>query len=121
MSGPILAKDIMVSRLITVSPDLGLREAARLLLKNKISGAPVVDEQGQLIGVFSEKDLMTALIDAVYDELPSSEVSAYMSRRRIHGHGGHRHTGDRTDLQDQGLPQTPRRAGRQAGGANQPP
>jgi CBS domain-containing protein len=81
MSGPVLAKDIMVTKLVTLSPTIGLREAAKLLLKNRISGAPVVNEQGQLLGIFSEKDLMTALIDAVYDELPSSEVSAYMSRQ----------------------------------------
>jgi predicted transcriptional regulator len=50
------------------------------LFKNSISGAPVVDESGNLIGVFSEKDVMGALINAVYDEFPSVEVSSYMSR-----------------------------------------
>ena len=79
MSGPILAKDIMVTKLITLRPDMELREAARLLVKHKISGAPVVDDQGGLIGVFSEKDVMTALIDAIYDELPASNVRAYMN------------------------------------------
>ena len=78
MSGPILAKDVMVTKLVTLRAETDLREAAKLLLKNKVSGAPVVDEAGQLVGVFSEKDLMTALIDAVYEELPSSEVQAYM-------------------------------------------
>jgi CBS domain-containing protein len=81
MTSPILACDMMVTKLITLSPDMGLRDAARLLLKNRISGAPVVNAAGELIGIFSEKDLMQALIDAVYDELPSSEVSAYMSRK----------------------------------------
>jgi len=80
MTGPIVAKDIMVTRLITLSPELKLREAAKLLLKNCISGAPVVNEEGELIGIFSEQDVMGALIDAVYEELPSSEVRNYMSR-----------------------------------------
>ena len=80
MSRPIVAGDIMVTKLITLSPEMKLREAAKLLLKSRISGAPVVDEEGDLIGVFSEKDVMGALIDAVYDELPSSEVRSYMSR-----------------------------------------
>lgn len=79
MPSPILAKDIMATKLITLTPQTDLREAAQLLLKNKISGAPVVDAQGKLVGVFSEKDLMTALIDAAYDQLPSSEVQAYMT------------------------------------------
>lgn len=78
MSTHILAKDIMVTKLVTLTPDMGLRVAAKLLLKNKISGAPVVDEQGALLGVFSEKDVMTALIDAVYDDLPDGVVGSYM-------------------------------------------
>ena len=78
MGGPILAKDIMVTRVITLRAEMDLRDAAKLLLKNKISGAPVIDAANQLIGIFSEKDLMTALIDAVYDEFPASDVEAYM-------------------------------------------
>ena len=74
----ILARDIMVTKLITVRPNMDLRDAAKLLVKNKISGAPVVDEEVNLLGLLTEKDLMTALIDAIYDELPSTEVRAYM-------------------------------------------
>ncbi|MFV2067205.1 MAG: CBS domain-containing protein [Pirellulales bacterium] len=80
MAGPILARDIMVTTLITLSPEMKLRDAAKLLLKNRISGAPVVNEKGDLIGIFSERDVMSALIDAVYDHLPSSEVRSYMSQ-----------------------------------------
>jgi CBS domain-containing protein len=78
MNAPILAQDIMVTKLVTLRPEMDLRDAARLLVKHRISGAPVVDDAGRLIGVFTEKDVMTALIDAVYDELPCSEVGAYM-------------------------------------------
>ncbi len=78
MQGPILAKDIMVTKLVTLRPDMDVHAAAKLLVMQKISGAPVVDEHGNFVGVFSEKDMMTALIDAVYDEVPSVEVSAYM-------------------------------------------
>jgi len=70
----------MVTKLVTLSPQMRLREAAKLLLKNRISGAPVVNGGGELIGIFSEQDMMRALIDTVYDELPSSEVRNYMSR-----------------------------------------
>jgi CBS domain-containing protein len=71
----------MVTKLITLSPDMKLLDAAKRLFKNSISGAPVVDESGNLIGVFSEKDVMSALINAVYNEFPSVEVSSYMSRK----------------------------------------
>ena len=78
MSGPILAKDMMVTRLIKLRPEMQLRDAARMLVRNKISGAPVVDDDGKIVGVFSEKDLMQALLDAVYEEFPSTDVQAYM-------------------------------------------
>ena len=80
MTKVIHARDIMVTKLVKLTPDMKLLEAAKLLIKNSISGAPVVDQDGNLIGVFSEKDVMSALIDAVYDEFPSAEVSSYMSR-----------------------------------------
>lgn len=80
MAGPILARDIMVTNLVTLSPQMQLRQASKLLLKNRISGAPVVNDAGDLIGIFSEQDVMIALIDAVYDDLPSSEIGNFMSR-----------------------------------------
>jgi CBS domain-containing protein len=80
MRKTIHARDIMVTKLIKLTPNMKLLDAAKLLVKNNISGAPVVDRSGDLIGVFSEKDVMSALIDAVYDEFPSAEVSSYMSR-----------------------------------------
>ena len=80
MTTPIRARDIMVTNLITVREDMDLHDVARLLVKNKISGAPVVDPNGGLLGVLTEKDLMTALIDAAYDDLPSTKVGAYMQR-----------------------------------------
>ncbi|MFO7908368.1 MAG: CBS domain-containing protein [Planctomycetota bacterium] len=79
MSSPILARDIMVKRLITLSPETNWHEAAKLLLKHHISGAPVVNEKNELVGMFSEQDMMRALVDAAYDELPSSELRNYMS------------------------------------------
>ena len=80
MTNTIRARDIMVTKLITLSPDMKLLDAAKRLFKNSISGAPVVDQSGNLIGVFSEKDVMSVLINAVYNEFPSVEVSSYMSR-----------------------------------------
>lgn len=54
-------KDVMKKDLITVHQDMTCYEAASLLLKHKITGAPVVDDQGKLVGVFSEKDIFRAL------------------------------------------------------------
>lgn len=52
------AKDVMKSPVITVRPGDTLAEVARLLDEHKISGFPVVDDQGRLVGVVSEYDLI---------------------------------------------------------------
>jgi CBS domain-containing protein len=52
------AADVMVTNVITVSPDASVQDVARILLTNRISGVPVVDRNGTLIGIVSEGDLM---------------------------------------------------------------
>lgn len=52
------ASDIMVTQVITVRPETNVQEVAELLLKNRISAAPVVDANGRLIGIVSEGDLL---------------------------------------------------------------
>ena len=54
----LTAKDIMSTEVITVSPDLPVKELADILFKNRISGAPVVDENGSLVSVVTESDLI---------------------------------------------------------------
>lgn len=52
------ARDIMVSPVITVKPSASVQEVAKILLERHISGVPVVDDQGRLVGIVSEGDLM---------------------------------------------------------------
>jgi CBS domain-containing protein len=52
------ARDIMTTTVITVGPDLLLSDVIKLLLRWHISGAPVVDEAGRLVGIISEYDIM---------------------------------------------------------------
>jgi CBS domain-containing protein len=54
----VKAADVMVSNVITVGVDASIGEVAATLLNNHISGAPVVDEKGELVGIVSEGDLM---------------------------------------------------------------
>jgi len=54
----LTAADIMSTKVITVGPDTGIRELAEILTLNKISGAPVVNEDGQIVGVVSQSDLV---------------------------------------------------------------
>jgi CBS domain-containing protein len=52
------AKDIMSKNVLTVKPETNVSELAQLLTSNNINGAPVVDDNGKLIGVVTENDLV---------------------------------------------------------------
>ena len=55
----LTAKEIMTTEVMTVSPDTSITEAAKLLLEKRINGLPVVDSQGQLMGIICQTDLIT--------------------------------------------------------------
>lgn len=78
LSTPTLAKDIMVTKLVTLRPQMDVFEAIGLLLRHQISGAPVVTDDRRLVGIFSEKCCMRVLVEAAYEQLPSTEVFAFM-------------------------------------------
>src|SRR4030042_1491328 len=54
-------KDVMNSKLVFCKPDYTVREAAKILKENSISGAPVLDGE-ELVGIISEADLLKLLI-----------------------------------------------------------
>ncbi len=65
----VKVKDYMAKQLVTLRADISAIEAMRLFLQKGISGAPVVGNKGELIGVLSEADLMQVVIqDSYYDE-----------------------------------------------------
>ncbi|MCG8448503.1 MAG: CBS domain-containing protein [Pirellulales bacterium] len=74
----VTARDFMVKRLVTLRPEMDVIEAVQRLLKNRISGAPVVDADNMYLGVFSEKCSMQVLLDAAYEQLPSNQVRMFM-------------------------------------------
>jgi acetoin utilization protein AcuB len=58
----IKIKEIMTKDPITVPPDYTIEETAEILMKNKISGVPVIDKGGQAVGVITQTDIFKALI-----------------------------------------------------------
>ncbi len=52
------ARDVMTTEVVTVTPETSVAEAAKLMLDNRISGVPVVEGDGRLVGILSEGDLM---------------------------------------------------------------
>lgn len=67
--------------LITFSPDQDVEEVIDVILKNRISGAPVLEADGKLVGIISEKDCLRLMIDRAYHNLPleSRKVANYMT------------------------------------------
>ena len=59
----IIAADLMNPEVLTVFADASVREVSAFLLQNEITGAPVADESGNLVGVVSVVDLATAASD----------------------------------------------------------
>ena len=54
----LLAKDIMTKKVITIDQDASIEELSGLLLDNNISGVPVVDNDGKMIGIATEGDII---------------------------------------------------------------
>ena len=64
----LTARDIMATSLITLRPEMSIFKAIRVLVGRGISGAPVVDSKGAMIGVLSELDCLRILSsDEFYD------------------------------------------------------
>lgn len=55
---PVLAKDIMTPKVITLSPDEPLAHAVELFSNHRIGGAPVVDAHGTLVGIVTQDDIL---------------------------------------------------------------
>jgi CBS domain-containing protein len=77
--------DLMERSVLTVDPDLPLRELGEFLTSEEISGAPVVDDQRRLVGIVSQTDLVRSLQQSSPDELadlfrPGLTVSDVMTR-----------------------------------------
>jgi len=55
----ITVQDIMTREVITVTPEMEIVAAARILMENHINGAPVVNEDGQVVGILCRDDLIS--------------------------------------------------------------
>ena len=71
--------DYMTRSPVVLNPEMGLDQAARLLLKKKISGAPVVDNLGMLAGLLTEKDCFKIVFQQSYYQTREGLVADYMT------------------------------------------
>lgn len=72
--------DYMSTRLVTLSPEMGVLDAMRTLLDERISGAPVVDDRGNLVGLLTQRDCLGVAVQSSYFQEPAGRVSDFMSR-----------------------------------------
>lgn len=80
MSDIPLVADYMARDPVTLTPHMEINHAMNVLLDGRLSGAPVVDSQGWLVGVLSKKDCLTAALEASYYRQWGGRVEAYMAR-----------------------------------------
>lgn len=76
---PCLVRDYMAGSLVTFKPDMDVLDAIHALVQHRIAGAPVVDDQGELIGMLSELDCMKVALNAGYHQHWGGPVEDYMT------------------------------------------
>jgi len=69
-TNPILVSDYMTTKLITFKPKQSVMDVMDSLIKNRISGGPVVGENGELLGIISEGDCIKQISESRYFNMP---------------------------------------------------
>lgn len=80
MSAGQTIANFMVENVISVSSEMDISHAVGLLLDRKISGAPVIEDTGELVGMLTKKDCFKAALNASYYKQWGGTVAHYMSR-----------------------------------------
>ncbi|MDA1100565.1 MAG: CBS domain-containing protein [Proteobacteria bacterium] len=72
-------KDYMTTDVITVTPEMSIHAAIRVLVDKQISSMPVVDENGNLVGILTTRDCLNVAFSASYHKDSGGRVTDYMS------------------------------------------
>jgi len=75
----ICVRDFMTKELVVFTPETDIYTAIDELVKSEISGAPIVDDSGHLVGIISQKDCLRTLAHGVFHNSPAGPVSEYMT------------------------------------------
>jgi CBS domain-containing protein len=79
---PFKVRDFMTRKLITFRPEQSIDDVIKALIKNKISGGPVVNENNELVGIISEGDCIKHISDSRYYNMPMgiNKIEQHMIR-----------------------------------------
>lgn len=77
---PLKVSDYMTRKLITFSPDQSVEDVIEKLIRNRISGGPVVNDKNELVGIISEGDCIKHISESRYYNMPleNGKVEHYM-------------------------------------------
>ena len=90
----MLARDIITRDVITVPPSMTIKQLANALIKNQVSGAPVADEKGKIVGIVSEADIvakkgkdvksiMSKKVVSIDEETPVEQIAHLMMTQHV--------------------------------------
>ncbi|MBS1150827.1 MAG: hypothetical protein H6Q89_2525 [Myxococcaceae bacterium] len=79
MAGLPIIRDYMDKVVPTLAPETGILEAVDFLLTKHVTGAPVVDDKGMVIGILTEKDCLRLLSTGMEADVPRGTVRDFMS------------------------------------------
>lgn len=90
----MVAKDIMTREVLTVNPTTTVKNLAKILIQNQVSGAPVVDKKGNIKGIVSEADIvakkgkqvkaiMSKKVINIIEETPVEEIATLMTTHKV--------------------------------------
>jgi len=80
MKKPSSVKHYMARDLVTFTPETNVLSAIRTLIKHKISGAPVVDKTGWIVGIISEFDCLKPILESSYHNDVGTLVNNCMTK-----------------------------------------
>ena len=75
----IKVSEHMSTDLVILDPEMDILRAVHNLIKNNISGAPVVNADGHLVGILTERDCMRVVMHSEYHAMPGGPVSDFMT------------------------------------------
>ena len=78
----IQIKEIMTKKVITTTPDTPVEDAARLMVKHKIGGLPVVDGRGEVVGVITETDIFQTFVEMFASDHPGVRLTLKVPERK---------------------------------------
>ena len=79
MERKLTVREFMGASLVTFNPGQEIKDAIQALLDHKLSGSPVVDNRGNMVGYLSEKDCLKVALNAAYHDHWGGKVADFMN------------------------------------------